>query len=103
VASASDEDAPVPSNAKDVLRKILENQGRPPQGFRGGGRFENDGRGGGEILPQTDASGRPISYQEYDISASQPGVNRGAERLVLGSDGSAYYTGNHYLTFTPIY
>ena len=28
------------------------------------------------------------------------GVNRGAERIVKGSDGSTQYTGDHYRTFT---
>lgn len=27
------------------------------------------------------------------------GVDRGLERLVTGSDGSAYYTGDHYGSF----
>lgn len=68
--------------------------------YKGGGSFENDGRG--EVLPKATGTGDPITYKEYNINPLVPGVNRGAERLVLGSDGSAYYTANHYLTFTPI-
>ena len=30
------------------------------------------------------------------------GVSRGRERLVVGSDGSAWYTDNHYRTFRQI-
>jgi guanyl-specific ribonuclease Sa len=30
------------------------------------------------------------------------GRNRGAERLVTGSDGRAWYTGDHYRTFTEV-
>jgi guanyl-specific ribonuclease Sa len=51
-------------------------------------------------LPATDASGRPIGYREWDVNPKQPGHSRDAERIVTGSDGSAWYTGNHYRTFT---
>jgi len=29
-------------------------------------------------------------------------VNRGAERIVTGSDGRAWYTGDHYQHFTEM-
>ena len=41
-------------------------------------------------------------HQEFDVNPYQRGVNRGAERLVVGSDGRAYYTSDHYRTFTEI-
>jgi guanyl-specific ribonuclease Sa len=59
----------------------------------------NDGRGGGQVLPRFDPKGNPITYREYDVNPYTPGVNRGAERIVIGSDGSKYYTGDHYRTF----
>ena len=62
----------------------------------------NDGRGGGQVLPTTTPNGTPITYREYDVHPYTPGVNRGPERLVVGSDGRAYYTGDHYGTFTEI-
>ena len=34
----------------------------------------------------------------YDLSTKA--ADRGGERLVLGSDGSAYYTSDHYKSFT---
>jgi hypothetical protein len=40
------------------------------------------------------------TYQEWDIHPSQPGQNRGAERIVTGSDGKVYYTNDHYNNFT---
>ncbi|MGO9868230.1 MAG: ribonuclease domain-containing protein [Rhodomicrobium sp.] len=43
-----------------------------------------------------------MTYQEWDVNPRVPGVNRGAQRLVTGSDGSAYYTDDHYKTFTQI-
>lgn len=54
------------------------------------------------MLPRADAAGRPITYKEYDVHPYQPGVNRGPERLVVGSDGKAYYTNDHYTTFTAV-
>ncbi len=48
------------------------------------------------------AAAEPITYQEWDVNRKVSGVNRGAERLITGSDGSAYYTSDHYRTFTKI-
>ncbi len=45
---------------------------------------------------------KKIRYREFDIHPSAPGVNRGSERLVVGSDRSIYYTDDHYGTFTPL-
>jgi len=88
----------------NVIRSLetLDASGSTGPGYEGGRSFQNDGRGGGEVLPKTDSNGNPISYKEWDVNAKQPGVNRGSERLVTGSDGSAYYTNNHYQTFQTI-
>jgi guanyl-specific ribonuclease Sa len=97
-------DAPdprIPQKALDALQHI-QNNGSAPPGMQGGRDFANDGRGNGEILPETDADGNEIRYREWDVNKYQPGVNRGPERIVTGSDGSAYYTGNHYGTFVRI-
>lgn len=88
-----------PSKANDVLEHVRKT-GRAPEGYKGGKKFQNDGRGGGEFLPTKDNSGSPISYKEYDVNPFQKGVNRGGERIVVGSNGKAYYTSNHYETFT---
>lgn len=90
----------VPKKAQDVSGQIDKNNGASPPGYKGGRTFENDGRGGGQQLPKTDAKGNPISYKEYDVNPYQKGVNRGTERIVKGSDGSTYYTNDHYGTFT---
>lgn len=37
-----------------------------------------------------------VRYTEWDVTQSILGVNRGLERFVKGSDGSVYYTNNHY-------
>jgi guanyl-specific ribonuclease Sa len=92
----------VPPKAVAVVEQVANNGGAAPPGHVGGRAFMNDGRGGGQTLPTTDAAGTQITYREYDVNPRQPGVSRGAERVVIGSDGSAYYTNNHYTTFTRI-
>jgi guanyl-specific ribonuclease Sa len=91
----------VPSKATDTLSTVRKT-GKAPTGYKGGRTFKNDGRGGGQVLPKTDSSGNSITYKEYDVNPYQKGKNRGAERLVIGSDGNGYYTNDHYDTFTLI-
>jgi guanyl-specific ribonuclease Sa len=86
----------------NLTLESIETTGKAPAGQQGGQDFMNDGRGGGQQLPMTDGNGNPIKYQEWDVNAKQPGVNRGADRLVTGSDGSAYVTADHYQTFMKI-
>ena len=93
--------AEVPGRVAKILQHIDEYQ-RPPDGYEGGRTFHNAGRDGEQALPRTDADGRPVTYREWDVHPHVPGVNRGAERLVTGSDGSAYYTADHYRTFTKV-
>ncbi|MBT2499560.1 hypothetical protein J7E25_10665 [Agromyces sp. ISL-38] len=50
-------------------------------------------------LPSTDAVGGSITYREWDVNPYVQGVNRGADRMVTGSDGSAYFTTDHYESF----
>lgn len=89
----------VPDRAYRTLVEI--DAGRWPgsanaPGTKGGDQWMN--RAG--TLPKTDSSGKPITYQEWDVNPKQRGQTRDAERIVTGSDGSAYYTGDHYETFT---
>ncbi|MEU7143062.1 ribonuclease domain-containing protein [Nocardia sp. NPDC046473] len=89
----------VPAHAYDTLAEI--DAGRWPDsanapGTKGGDRWMN--RGG--TLAAKDAAGKPITYQEWDVNPKQRGRSRDAERIVTGSDGSAWYTGDHYETFT---
>jgi len=89
------------SQTYNSLNHIKANGSAPP-GYKGGRTFQNDGRGGGQVLSKTDASGNPITYQEWDIKPKVPGVNRGSERIVTGSDGKAYFTSDHYTSFTEL-
>ncbi len=89
----------VPARAYQTLTEI--DAGRWPgsagaPGTKGGDQWMN--RGGS--LPKTNSSGKSITYREWDVNPKQPGHTRDAQRIIAGSDGSAYYTGDHYQTFT---
>jgi guanyl-specific ribonuclease Sa len=88
-------------NAWKVLDHI-DSKGSPLPGYKGGGIFGNTGTGGGQVLPEFDSAGNQITYREWDVNPYVKGVNRGAQRIVTGSDGSAYYTSDHYQTFTRL-
>ncbi len=88
----------VPESAQQVLDYVETHNGEAPPGYVGGRPFGNyEGN-----LPAYDSEGNPISYREYDVNPYQQGVNRGAERIVVGSNGSAFYTNDHYTTFVSI-
>ncbi len=93
-----------PAKAKDIPEKVLkvlayvDEKSEPMPGYEGGRNFGNFEK----LLPQEDDKGRRIKYREWDVNPLKQGVNRGAERLITGSDGSAYYTDDHYKTFKKI-
>jgi guanyl-specific ribonuclease Sa len=91
----------VPRYVLQVLDTI-EKEHRAPDGYEGGREFRNLGRDGEQSLPNFDSNARPIKYQEWDVHPHVQGRNRGAERIVTGSDGRAYYTSDHYSTFIRI-
>lgn len=66
----------------------------PPKGYKGGKPFKNDGRNGGKRLPDN-----YMPFHEYDVHPKVAGQSRGLERIVIGS-GAAWYTRDHYFTFT---
>ncbi|MEU0544596.1 ribonuclease domain-containing protein [Nocardia sp. NPDC005978] len=87
--------AGVPDRAYQTLIEI--DAGRWPDsanspGTRGGEQYFNRNR----ALP----TGNNITYREWDVNPKRRGQDRGAERIVTGSDGSAWYTADHYDTFT---
>lgn len=77
----------------ETLEYVLEHN-KAPEGYAGGRTFQN--REG--ILPR----GPLLRYQEWDVHPKSPGENRGAERLLTCSDGSAYYTDDHYRSFVKL-
>ncbi|MDF0531831.1 ribonuclease domain-containing protein [Tsukamurella sp. 8F] len=90
-------------NSKGVPQRVLDTLARidagtwPPHdgsGTHGGTTFGNrEGR-----LPST-VDGKRVSYKEWDVSVKKRGSTRDAERIITGSDHSAWYTLDHYKTF----
>ena len=64
-----------------------------------GGKYRNDGSANSAILPTKNKNGE-ITYKEFDINQTTTG--RDSYRFIKGSDGSVYYTNDHYKTFTRI-
>ncbi|WP_336705993.1 polymorphic toxin-type HINT domain-containing protein [Oerskovia sp. USHLN155] len=92
---------PLPKHVQDVLDHVDANNGAGPAGFglpnwQGAQRPFGNKEG---YLPSTDGAGGVVKYFEYDVNPYAPGVNRGPERLITGTDGSAYYTSDHYSNF----
>lgn len=93
--------AQIPARVRTTLALI--DAGRWPAaanapGTRGGITFRNSER----RLPATDARGERITYREWDVNPKEPGRSRDAQRIVTGSDGSAWYTADHYRSFVKI-
>ena len=81
-----------PIKAQDLLKRLQERDGAPLPGYIGGREFQNRER----RLPRG-------NYREYDVNPKIRGHSRDAERLVIEQHtGKAYYTGDHYRTFTPL-
>ena len=79
-----------PQKAYDLLAQLQARYGKPLPGYVGGREFQNRER----RLP-------PGHYREYDVNPKIRDRSRDAERIVIEQDtGRAYYTGNHYRTFT---
>lgn len=92
--------ASVPAQVTKTLSLIDAGKWPPDDasGTKGGTNFGNfEGR-----LPKKTSSGKRITYTEWDVNRREPGRGRDAERIVTGSDGSAWYTADHYNTFVEI-
>jgi len=90
-------------NVRESFHRYRQNgwrgniQGQTP-GTKAGGTFQNrDG-----LLPTRDASGRTITYREFDVNNRIAGMSRDAQRFVVGSDGSVFFTADHYRSFVRI-
>ncbi len=93
----------LPNNVQESYYKYQQNGWNGPRpdqtpGTRAGGKYKNLG---GQ-LPTMDSQGNMITYREFDVNSKIEGQTRDAERFVIGSDGSIYYTNDHYLTFIKI-
>lgn len=87
----------IPNNVYEVYQYIKEHK-EAPESYVGGRIFNNREK----RLPHLDQYNKKIKYQEWDVNPKIKGQNRGAERLITGSDATAYYTTDHYKTFTKI-
>ncbi|HBT94845.1 MAG TPA: ribonuclease [Coriobacteriia bacterium] len=99
----------LPQNVQDSYKGYEGSgwQGQRPgstEGTGAGGAYHNrdDGTGSGGKLPTEDVTGKPIAYKEYDVNDRVPGAGRDEERFVIGSDGSVYYSNDHYASFVKI-
>jgi ribonuclease T1 len=91
---------PKKEGVPDYVLKVLEHvdkYGEAPEGYVGGRKFGNFEK----RLPEKSGN-KKIYYKEWDVHPKVRGKNRGPERLVTGNDNSAYYTPDHYETFTTI-
>ncbi len=87
----------ISQKVREVLAYVRSNK-QAMDGYVGGRRFKNLENN----LDKQTASGQKIEYQEWDVNPKQQGHNRGAERLVTGSDGRAWFTSDHYRSFVEI-
>ncbi len=87
-----------PAYVLKVLQYIRNNNGQAPDGYVGGREFLNREK----KLPAKAPDGKKIRYSEWDVHPKEKGKNRGPERLVTGSDHSAYYSNDHYKHFLKI-
>jgi guanyl-specific ribonuclease Sa len=93
----------LPSNAKNMYNKYDSSgwkgsvSGQTPGTAAGSKYLNRDAK-----LPTTDSAGNSITYKEFDVNNKLPDAGRDAQRFVRGSDGSVYYTNDHYGTFTQI-
>ena len=86
----------ISDSAYDVA-EYVNSTGQTLPGYKGGRVYNNiPSNISGQILPQVGI------YREYDIYPYIKGINRGMERIVIGPDGSVWYTNNHYLTFVEL-
>ncbi len=87
----------IPDYVRNTYNFILKH-GDAPHGYYGGKTFQNREK----RLPLKTARGQSIHYREWDVHPRREGTDRGAERLVTGSDESAWFTADHYNTFILI-
>ena len=96
-SGVSENNSGIPQKVYDVLKYIRANH-QAMDGYVGGRVFSNREK----IVPQKDANGNPITYQEWDVNPKIQGQNRVTERILTGSDGRAVYTEDQDKSFKEI-
>ncbi len=85
--------ADIPEKAFKTLEYAQQNDGATRKGYKGNVRFSNREN----KLPRASAP-----FKEYDINRWVKGKNRGPQRIVIGADGKAWYSHDHYKTFQAL-
>ncbi len=87
----------IPKEVDDVVDYARTHNGAAQDGYKGNRVYNNMPRNSGDQkLPDG-----PV-YREYDIYPNVKGKTRGTERVIIGDDGSVWYTDNHYKSFTRV-
>lgn len=91
----------LPEHAREMYKKYdaagwRGNVSGQTPGTGAHGEYKNNGKNGSVLLPGKNADGSDIDYYEFDINNKIPGQSRDSERFLKGSDGSVYYTDDHY-------
>lgn len=81
--------------ADDGWQGLVDGQ---TDGTKAGGTWRNYD----DQLPKQTLSGYEVTYKEFDVNNKISGRSRDAERFVTGSDGSVYYTYDHYDSFVRL-
>ncbi len=68
------------------------------QEYAGGRVFNNNAMPDGSKLPYLNGQ----TYQEWDVNPCVAGQGRDGERIVTSSDGTVYYSNDHYKNFTEL-
>lgn len=92
----------IPAESVDVIKSIQSSGVISQSGIKGGPvprEFANDGRNGSAVLPHHDPLQVPITYREWGTVPHAGNPKPGGERIVTGSDGSIYYSPDHYKSF----
>ena len=92
----------LPENVQDSLNKYNDAGWAEPVpgqsiGTHAGGKYNNSDN----QLPSSDNDGNEIQYKEWDVK-NHNGHSRDASRFITWTDGSVYYTDNHYESFVKI-
>jgi ribonuclease T1 len=87
----------IPAHVRETLAYVRQH-GYAPPGYVGGRVFGNyEG-----LLPRYNTRRKRIEYREWDVRPKAEGRTRGAERLVTGNDGRAWYSADHYHSFLEV-
>ena len=97
-------------NLKDLPQNVQNAyNGYKQNGWKGNYSGQTKGTNAGRVwenefgdLPTQTSNNTPITYKEFDVNNKVAGQARDGERFIFGSDGSVYFSPDHYITFIKI-